>query len=91
MCIRDSTISDYFVICSGGSERQLRAIADGLDEVMDKTHGVTRRALRGAAGGGGWVLVDFGSVIVHVFLPSQRQYYNLEALWQEAPVLLRMP
>jgi ribosome-associated protein len=74
-----STVADYFVICSGGSERQLKAIADGIDEM----------SVSGASGGG-WVLMDYTDVVVHIFLPSQRTYYNLEALWQKAPVLLRL-
>ena len=84
-----STVADYFVICSGGSERQLRAIADGIDEALGKSHQLSPKSITGTAGGG-WVLMDYTDVIVHIFLPSQRAYYNLEALWQKAPVLLRM-
>ncbi len=84
-----SSVADYFVVCSGANERQLRAIADNIDEqvhAQTKTH---PHHVEGMAGGG-WVLVDYGDVIVHVFSPSVRAYYNLEALWAKAPVLLRM-
>jgi ribosome-associated protein len=84
-----STVADYFVICSGGSERQLRAIADGIDEAIGKEHRAKPTSVTGTAGGG-WVLMDYSAVVVHIFLPSQRAYYNLEALWQKAPVLLRV-
>jgi ribosome-associated protein len=84
-----SSFADYFVICTGGSERQLRAIADGVDEALRKEFGIHPQSVSGITGGG-WALMDFSSVIVHIFLPSQRDYYNLEALWQKAPVVLRM-
>jgi len=84
-----STVADYFVICSGGSERQLKAIADGIDEMIGKSTGRGPKSVSGASGGG-WVLMDYTDVVVHIFLPSQRTYYNLEALWQKAPLLLRL-
>jgi ribosome-associated protein len=84
-----STFADFFVICSGGSERQLKAIADGIDEQIGRSTGRGPKSTIGA-GGGGWVLMDYSDVVVHVFLPSQRAYYNLEALWAKAPVLLRL-
>jgi ribosome-associated protein len=84
-----STVADYFVICSGGSERQLRAIAEGIDDSLGKAHRISPKSITGISGGG-WVLLDFTDVIVHVFLPSQRNYYNLEMLWQQAPILLHM-
>jgi ribosome-associated protein len=84
-----SAFADYFVICSGGSERQLGAIADGIDEALQRDLGVRPRSGANNSGGG-WVLVDYTDVVVHIFLPSQRQYYNLEALWQQAPAVLRV-
>jgi ribosome-associated protein len=84
-----STVADYFVICSGSSERQLRAISDSIDESVEKTLQESPHS-KGGSAGSGWVLMDYGAVIIHIFLPSQRQYYNLESLWAKAPVLLRM-
>jgi len=84
-----SSVADYFVVCSGGSERQLRAIADGVGEGIQKNLSISPRHIEGLSGGG-WVLVDYGDVIVHIFSPSLRTYYSLETLWAKAPVLLRM-
>ena len=83
-----TSIADYFVICSGSSERQLGAIADGVVEGM-KEDGVLPLGREGAAGAH-WVLIDFGAVIVHVFAPPERDYYQLEKLWADAPTLLRV-
>lgn len=84
-----SSVADYFVVCSGASERQLKAIADGINERVRADMQVTVYKTEGLSGGG-WVLVDYGDVIAHIFAPSMRAYYNLEALWAKAPVLLRM-
>lgn len=84
-----STVADYFVVCSGASERQLRAIAEGIEEQVHKECHVDAHHVEGLSGGG-WILVDYRDVVVHIFSPSQRAYYNLEALWSKAPVLLRM-
>ncbi len=87
--IRDlTTIADYFVICSAGSERQLGAIADALLETLDK-EGVSPLHSEGI-GESGWVLVDYGDVIVHIFTEVQRAYYGLEKLWNNAVPVLRM-
>ena len=83
-----TAVADYFVICSGGSERQLAAIADGI-AVGLKEEGVLPIGREGAAGAH-WVLMDFGAVIVHVFAPPERDYYQLERLWADAPTLLRV-
>ncbi|HLG43343.1 MAG TPA: ribosome silencing factor [Planctomycetota bacterium] len=78
-------ITDYFVICSTQSERQSKAIADHLALEL-KQAGVPRLGMEGAETGR-WVLQDFGGVIVHVFLESVRGFYDLEALWEDAPRL----
>ena len=83
-----TSVADYFVICSGGSERQLGAIADGIAEGL-KADGVLPLGREGGAGAH-WVLIDFGAVIVHVFAPPERDFYQLERLWAEAPTLLRV-
>ena len=83
-----TTLADYLVICSGGSERQLGAIADGIVEGLkaDEIQPIGREGLPGAH----WVLLDYGAVIVHVFAPPERDYYGLEKLWSDAPTLLRV-
>jgi len=83
-----TSLADYFVVCSGGSERQLAAIADGIAEGM-KADGVQPIGREGRSGSN-WVLLDFGAVIVHVFAPPERDYYQLEKLWADAPTLLRV-
>ena len=83
-----TSLADYFVICSGGSERQLGAIADGIAEGL-KADGVLPLGREGGAGAH-WVLLDFGAVVVHVFAPPERDYYQLEKLWADAPTLLRV-
>jgi ribosome-associated protein len=83
-----TTVADHFVICSGGSERQLAAIADGIIE------GLRERAVRPIGREGTpashWVLIDFGSVVVHVFTPPERDFYQLERHWAEAKTILRV-
>lgn len=82
-------ITDYFVICSGNSERQLKAIVEGVMEEIKKEHRVGPRRVDGEARTG-WVLIDYGDIMVHAFAPDTRAYYALEELWREAPVLLKM-
>lgn len=83
-----TTVADHFVICSGGSERQLGAIADGIIEGL-KAEGIRPLGREGGAGSH-WLLLDYGTVIVHVFAPPERDFYQLERLWAEAPTLLRV-
>jgi len=81
-----TTMADYFVICSGGSERQLEAIASGIIGSLrdEKTKPIGREG-RAASH---WVLIDFGAVIVHIFTPPERDYYGLEKHWYEAKTIL---
>jgi len=83
-----STIADYFVICSGATERQIRAIGEDIRAKL-KEAGVRPLHSEGAASSG-WVLVDYGSVIVHIFLPQTRDYYSLEQLWRSARTVVRI-
>ena len=83
-----TTMADYFVICSGGSERQLEAIADGVIDEL-RAEGV-RPIGREGEPASHWILVDFGSVIVHVFTPPERDYYSLEKHWSLARVVVRV-
>jgi ribosome-associated protein len=87
--IRDlTTVADYFVICTGSSDRTLKALADAVREAI-KAQYHTRGRLEGMPEDG-WVLVDFGDVIVHLFSPDQRDYYRLEDLWHDGKVLLHL-
>jgi len=83
-----TTLADAFVICSGGSERQIEAIADGIVEAL-RTEG-ERPIGREGTPASHWVLVDFGSVIVHVFTPPERDYYQLERHWAQARVVVQV-
>jgi ribosome-associated protein len=83
-----TSIADYFVICSGGSERQLAAIAEAIAERVADL-GVKPYAREGSALSH-WVLVDLGSVIVHVFAPPERDFYQLERLWSQAKTVIRV-
>jgi ribosome-associated protein len=78
-----SSITDYFLICSGGSERQVRAIADAIDEQLGSL-GLASLGVEGYREGH-WILMDYGDVIVHVFSEDTRDYYDLERLWANAP------
>ncbi len=83
-----TTVADAFVICSGGSERQLESIADGIIRGM-REEGI-RPIGREGLPASHWILVDFGDVIVHVFTPPERDYYGLEKHWSEAKAILRV-
>lgn len=82
------SFADYFVICSGESERQIEAVCDAIDQAV-KGEKLARHRREGTPGSG-WVLIDMGSVIVHVFAPFERQFYQLEDLWSRAPVVVKM-
>lgn len=83
-----SDIADFFVICSGTSDRMLHALASELVEqakkqcqLLGRVEGQPRE---------GWVLVDFGDIVVHLFSPDRRDYYRLEELWSKGKVVLRL-
>jgi ribosome-associated protein len=79
------TITDYFVITSGTSDRQVKTLAEEIVETM-KGHGVRPVREEGDAGAG-WLLLDFVDFVVHVFRQEERDYYRLENLWADAPRL----
>ena len=81
-----TTIADYFVICSGNNTRQIQAIAEAIDEELDN-QGARLFAREGVADNG-WVLLDFGDIIVHIFGPNEREYYRLERLWNDAKTVV---
>lgn len=90
MDLRDVTIiSDFFVICTADNERQLKAIVDKITETLKNEHKIKAWRVEGKASGG-WILIDYADVVVHVFSEEQRDYYDLEGLWSEAKVLLHM-
>lgn len=86
---KQSVVTDYFVICSGTSERQLQAISEGILEQARKQLRAKPRDVEGV-GSTGWVLLDFGDVIVHIFSPEKREFYSLEELWRDAKVIVRL-
>ncbi len=81
--VREQTsIADYFVICEGETDRQVRAIADGMVEAA-RAKELRPMAVDGYSDAT-WILLDFDSVLAHVFLPGERSYYDLESLWAPA-------
>jgi ribosome-associated protein len=76
--------TDYFIVCSGNSERQTRAIHDGIHLGLKNQHGLLPRRVEGATEAR-WILMDYLDVVVHIFTPEARDYYRLEQLWGEAP------
>lgn len=81
-----TTFADYFVICSGNNPRQIQAIADALEEDLEKQG--ARALHREGIAEAGWILLDFGDVIVHIFGTKEREYYRLERLWSEAKTVV---
>lgn len=83
-----SSIADYFVICSGRSDTQVQAIADAIEEHLGR-QGTRPVSVEGRAHAQ-WILMDYGDVVVHIFLESVREFYDLERLWARAP-RVRLP
>lgn len=82
-----NTIADYFVICSGESDRQLKAILEAISEGISRE--IDREPRVEGAPATGWVLLDYGDVVVHIFSVALRDYYRLERLWSKAtPVVV---
>lgn len=85
--IRDmSVIADYFVICTGANSRQIQAIASAVEDKVSEL-GISARGREGDADTG-WLLLDFGDIIVHIFGPMEREFYRLERLWSGAPTVV---
>jgi ribosome-associated protein len=76
--------TDYFLVCSGNTARQAKAIHDGILEGLKREHGLLPRRVEGSADAG-WILIDCLDVVVHIFTPETREFYRLEHLWGEAP------
>lgn len=84
-----SLLGDFFIVSSGESERQIRAIVEEIRLRVKKKLQTLPLRIEGTASSG-WMLMDYGSVIVHIFSPAVRDYYQLEALWSDAPVVVKM-
>ncbi len=80
-----SSFTDYFLICSGNSDRQVQAIASHIEEKLGEK-GILPLGIEGKREGR-WVLLDYGEVVIHVFYQPVREFYDLERLWSEAPRL----
>jgi len=83
-----SSIADFFVIATVDSERQAKAVLDDIEKEL-KPHRKNPMSVD-AESGSGWVLLDYGDVIVHIFNPITRDFYDLEDLWSNAPVVVRI-
>ena len=77
-------VTDYFVIATGGNDRQVRAIAEEIEDQLREKAGLKPIGREGVDEGK-WVLLDFGELIVHVFQPETREFYRIETLWNDAP------
>ncbi|KPL80828.1 ribosome-associated protein IOJAP [Ornatilinea apprima] len=80
--------ADFFIICSGTSDRMLGALADAAIECARVDHGIKTR-VRGLPSSG-WLIADLGDIVIHFFSPDQREYYDLEELWKDGKVLVRL-
>jgi ribosome-associated protein len=81
-----SVLADFFVICTGNNPRQINAIRSAIEDKMDELS-VHMRGQEGS-GESGWLLLDYGDVIVHIFGPMEREFYRLERLWSGAPTVV---
>lgn len=82
------SFTDYFVICTGTSDRMIDALAKATIEDIRSKH--KKKGRQQGFARDGWVVVDYGDVVVHLFSPDQRDFYNLEELWEDGKVLLRL-
>ena len=78
-----TTLADYFVLCSGTSSTQIRALAEACEKAMKEQAGEDPHHVEGHRGGT-WVLLDFSAVVVHIFNEEAREFYDLERLWKDA-------
>ena len=84
-----TVIADFFVISEAPSDRQINALVEHVRDEVKNEFGLLPARIEGR-GEDGWVLMDYSSVVVHLFDPDMRAYYDLEGLWREAPILMRM-
>ena len=84
-----TVITDYMVIATGRSTLQVKALADDVDEAL-AMEGISLRAREGT-GEGRWIVLDYGTVLVHIFHPEDRQFYHLERLWEDGQNRVALP
>ena len=84
-----TVITDYMVIATGRSTLQVKALADDVDEAL-AMEGISLRAREGT-GEGRWIVLDYGTVLVHIFHPEDRQFYHLERLWEDGQNRMALP
>jgi ribosome-associated protein len=80
--------TNSFVILTAESRRQMQALLEDIDQALENA-GMTLHHKEGTPDGG-WVLMDYGDMVIHVFAPEEREYYHLEQLWSQAPVMFRV-
>ena len=80
------TFADFFVILNAGTDRHITALCQEIDKALGQGHSLRQEGTPDS----GWVLLDLGDVIVHIFTPTQRQYYQLDKLWSDATPLVRI-
>ena len=85
----EAQFTDFFLMCNGENDRQIQALADNIATDARKQANVLPWGTEGEASGG-WVLLDYGDIVVHLFSPEMRNYYRLDELWSSAHVILRM-
>jgi ribosome-associated protein len=83
-----ASFADYFIICNGTSDRMLESLAKAVQETVKKDFHILSQ-IEGESNDG-WLVVDLGDVVVHLFSPEQREYYSLEELWERGRVMLRV-
>lgn len=80
--------ADYFILCSGNSERTLESLSESVAEAVESQY--KRKAIAQGSAASGWTVIDLGDIVVHLFTPDQRTYYQLEQLWSKGKVLLHL-
>jgi len=80
--------SDFFVICSGTSDRMLRSLVNAANDFMQSAYKIKGRVMGEPSNG--WIAVDYTDIVLHIFSPEQRDYYQLEELWSNGKVLLKV-
>ncbi|HIR66442.1 MAG TPA: ribosome silencing factor [Candidatus Coproplasma avicola] len=83
-----TSLCDYFIVCSGRSSTQVKSLAENLEEKLEKEYGEMPRRREGVREGR-WAVVDYADVIVHIFSDEERDFYNLERLWEDGKNIVR--